>query len=107
MRARLLVGTGYPEQRLHFVPGLVEETIPAQVPEGISLLRLDTDYYASTKHELTHLYPRIAAGGVLLIDDYGHWAGCKKAVDEYLASRDPVLLHRIDYTGRVTVVPGR
>ena len=78
---RLILGTGYPSERIHFVPGLVEETIPAQVPPVIALLRLDTDYYASTRHELEHLYPRMPSGGVLLVDDYGHWAGSRLAVD--------------------------
>jgi O-methyltransferase len=96
--------TGYPEDRIEYVPGKVEETIPARVPEQIALLRLDTDWYESTRHELTHLYPRLARGGVLVIDDYGHYAGARDAVDEYFAS-SPVLLVRVDYTGRVAVKP--
>lgn len=96
--------TGYPEDRINYVPGLIEETIPARVPEQIALLRLDTDWYESTKHELIHLYPRLASGGVLIIDDYGHYAGARQAVDEYFAER-PVLLVRVDYTGRVAVKP--
>ena len=102
---RLLVDTGYPEDRLHFVPGMVEDTIPDHAPERIALCRLDTDWYASTAHELRHLVPRVPEGGVVLIDDYGHFAGSRKAVDEYLAERGvPVLLHRIDYSGRLFVV---
>ena len=86
--------------------GKVEDTVPAQAPESIALLRLDTDWYASTRHELQHLYPRLATGGVLIVDDYGHWQGCRQAVDEYFAS-DPArpLLARIDYTGRMAVKP--
>ncbi len=104
---RLLVDTGYPAERIHLVPGLVEETVPAQAPERVALLRLDTDYYGSTRHELEHLYPRIPAGGVLVVDDYGHWQGSRQAVDEYLARLErPLLLHRIDYSGRIAVVPG-
>lgn len=95
-------GQGYATNDVHLVRGLVEDTIPAEAPETISLLRLDTDFYASTAHELEHLYPRLVTGGVLLIDDYGHFGGCREAVDEYFADR-PVLLHRIDYTGRVAV----
>jgi hypothetical protein len=99
-----LRATGYPAERLHFVVGPVEETIPREVPPGIALLRLDTDWYESTKHELEHLYPLLADGGALIIDDYGHWEGCKRAVDEYFAaSPPPVLLSRIDYTGRVAI----
>lgn len=100
----LLTGTGYPEARLHFVRGPVEQTIPATVPEQIALLRLDTDWYESTRHELTHLFPRVQAGGVLIIDDYGHWQGARRAVDEYFgADHPPLLLNRIDYTGRIAI----
>ncbi len=95
-----MLSTGYPEQRLHFVPGLVEDTIPDHAPERIALCRLDTDYYESTKHELEHLYPRIYSGGVLLVDDYGHFLGAKKAVDEYFGTDGP-FMHRIDYSARL------
>jgi hypothetical protein len=99
-----LLSSGYPESRLHFVRGKVEDTIPGTVPEGIAFLRLDTDWYESTKHELVHLYPLLAEGGVLLVDDYGHWAGSKQAVDEYFAeAAQPLLLSRIDYTGRIGI----
>lgn len=98
--------TGYDERKMHFVEGLVEETIPGNAPEQIALLRLDTDWYESTRHEMIHLFPRIAPGGVLIIDDYGHWQGARRAVDEYLAEhRIPLLLCRIDYTARIAVVP--
>lgn len=96
--------TGYDREKIHFVPGRVEETIPAYAPESIALLRLDTDWYESTQHELVHLFPRLARGGVIIIDDYGHWRGARQAVDEYLAQHEiPLLLHRIDYTGRIGV----
>src|SRR5204863_8681210 len=96
--------TGYPEQRLHFVRGPVEQTVPAQMPERIALLRLDTDWYESTKHELEHMYPRLADGGVLIVDDYGHWEGARRAVDEYFGRQaPPLLLNRIDYTGRIAI----
>jgi O-methyltransferase len=96
----------YPAQRIRFVKGKVEETIPGEAPERIAVLRLDTDWYSSTKHELTHLYPRLAKGGVLLLDDYGYWEGSRKAVDEYLAEhRIPLLLNRIDGSGRIAVKP--
>ena len=95
---------GYPEERVHFVAGRVEDTIPAGAPERIALLRLDTDWYASTLHEMEQLYPRLADSGVLLIDDYGHWEGARRAVDEYFAAHPPrPLLARIDYTGRIAV----
>ena len=75
---------GYPTEKIKFVKGKVEETIPATMPEQIALLRLDTDWYESTKHELLHLYPLLVSGGVLILDDYGYWAGARKAVDEFL-----------------------
>ena len=78
-----LLSTKYDKNKIFFIKGLVEETIPKKIPEKICLLILDTDYYKSTKHELNHLYPLLIRGGVLIIDDYGTWAGVKKAVDEY------------------------
>lgn len=100
-----VLATGYPAERIHFVKGDVCETIPTTSPERIALLRLDTDWYESTYHELVHLYPRLPQGGVLIIDDYGHWNGCRKAVDEYFAARGvtPVLLNRVDYAARIAI----
>lgn len=100
----LLLDTGYPAQRLRFVRGPVEATIPAVVPDTLALLRLDTDWYESTRHELAHLFPRLNAGGVLIVDDYGHWHGARRAVDEYFATEHaPLLLSRTDYAGRIAV----
>jgi O-methyltransferase len=76
--------TNYPTNRVHYVKGPVEQTLPQQAPESIALLRLDTDWYASTRHEMEHLYPRLQQGGVLIIDDYHWWRGSKEAVDEYI-----------------------
>jgi hypothetical protein len=96
--------TGYPEDKLVFVKGRVEDTIPACIPEKMAILRLDTDWYESTRHELEHLYPRLVRHGVLIIDDYGHWQGARTAVDEYLAKLSaPLFLQRTDYTGRVAI----
>lgn len=96
-----LARTGYPLNRLHFVAGKVEDTIPERAPQEISLLRLDTDWYSSTRHELIHLYPRLRTHGVLIIDDYGWWQGARRAVDEYFGALDLApLLHRIDETAR-------
>jgi hypothetical protein len=100
----LLAGTDYPAERLHLVAGPVEQTLPAEAPESLALLRLDTDWYESTRHELVHLYPRLTDGGVLIIDDYGHWQGARQAVDEYFSTEAaPLLFNRIDYTGVVAV----
>jgi O-methyltransferase len=102
----VLRGTGYPKEKIHFVRGRVEETIPASAPVSIALLRLDTDWYASTKHELVHLFPRLAKAGVIIIDDYGHWRGSREACDEYfMQNHIPILLNRIDYTGRIALKP--
>lgn len=99
-----LLATGYPEERLHFHRGDVLQTIPGAAPDQLALLRLDTDWYESTQHELEHLYPRLLSGGVLIIDDYGHWDGARRAVEEYFGERAP-LLSRIDYTARIAVKP--
>lgn len=100
-----LASTGYPADQIHCVRGKVEDTIPGVLPAGrIALLRLDTDWYESTLHELHHLYPRLVRHGLLIIDDYGHWQGARRAVDEYFAqSAEPVFLHRVDYTARLVV----
>jgi hypothetical protein len=101
---RNMASTGYPKDQISYVRGSVEQTIPANVPTSIALLTLDTDWYASTRHELDYLFPRLVKGGVLIIDDYGHWRGVRLAVDEYFAASDvKVLLNRIDYTGRIGV----
>ena len=101
-----VLGVGYPEDRIHFVEGRVQDTVPGGAPDEIALLRLDTDWYSSTKHELVHLYPRLARGGVLIVDDYAYWQGARQAVDEYIEESDlSLLLNRIDYTARMAVKP--
>ena len=95
----------YPTSRTHSIKGKVEETIPDHAPNEIALLRLDTDWYASTKHELTHLYPRLSRGGVLIVDDYGWWRGAGEATDEYFREHRPApFLVRIDGEGRRVAV---
>ncbi len=97
---------GYPMAHVHLVQGKVEDTVPEKCPPQISVLRLDTDWYESTKHELNHLYPRVVPGGIVIIDDYGAWAGARRAVDEYLAEHHiQAFLHRIDTTGRMFFKP--
>jgi len=77
-----------PDQQLHYVVGPVEQTLTShKLPEKISMLRLDTDFYASTKIELEILWPRLVPGGVLIIDDYKSWQGCRQACDEYFQDR--------------------
>ncbi|MDP2829675.1 MAG: TylF/MycF/NovP-related O-methyltransferase [Sulfuricellaceae bacterium] len=99
---------GYPTSLVEFVVGDIRETIKQFVQRPIALLRLDTDFYDSTKVELEMFYPSLVGGGVLIIDDYGHWQGARKAVDEYWASlrkldRRAPLLSIIDYTGRLAI----
>lgn len=99
-----VLNVGYDAQKIHFIKGKVEETIPDKSPAMISLLRLDTDWYESTQHELTHLYPRLTPGGIIIIDDYGHWQGAKRAMDEYIHDNNiRLFLSRIDYTGRIGI----
>ena len=96
--------TGYDQSKIHFVQGKVEDTLPASAPGKIALLRLDTDWYESTRHELIHLFPRLSINGVIIIDDYGYWQGAKKAVDEYFQDHNiKILLNRIDETGRIAI----
>lgn len=94
----------YPMDRIRFVKGKVEDTIPGVVPDQIALLRLDTDWYASTRHELEHLFHRLVPHGVLIVDDYGYWAGARKAVDEFIQRQNLRLyLHRADQSSRVII----
>lgn len=95
--------TAYPGGNVILIRGKVENTLPAHSPERIALLRLDTDWYGSTLHELLHLYPLLEKKGVLMIDDYGAWEGARKATDEYFNSIGRVYLHRIDWTGRIVI----
>ena len=101
-----LLANGTPPDRFTLVQGKVEDTLPDRAPERVALLRLDTDWYSSTHHELVHLYPLLAPGGVLIIDDYGEFDGARRAVDEYLEQiEEELLLARIDGTGRLAVKP--
>jgi O-methyltransferase len=95
----------YPAERIHYHPGLVEDTIPGAAPERIALLRLDTDWYASTRHELEHLYDRVSSGGVVIIDDYDYWDGSRKAVDEFMAATGARLLLAPMGSGRIAIKP--
>jgi tetratricopeptide (TPR) repeat protein len=100
----VMASSGYPLDKIHLFKGLIEDSIPKFAPETVAILRLDTDFYGSTKHELTHLYPRLSLGGIAIFDDYGYLPGAKRAVDEYFASMEqPVLLHRINFAVRTAI----
>lgn len=99
-----LLATGYPPENIQFIKGKVEDTLSRTIPGKLALLRLDTDWYESTRIELQMLYPLLEKKGVLIIDDFGHWEGAKKAVVEYFESiHEYPLLQRIDYTGRLMI----
>jgi O-methyltransferase len=101
---RNLLGTGFPPDRIEVVEDKVEDTIPARASETIGLRRLDTDWYDSTRDELEHLWDRLSHGGVLIIDDYGHWRGAREAVDEFFEKcKSRPLFARLDHTGRILV----
>jgi predicted O-methyltransferase YrrM len=99
-----LLSTGYPDAQIRYIKGKVEDTLNGQLPGKLALLRLDTDWYESTRIELQVLYPLLEKKGVMIIDDFGHWEGAKKAVIEYFESiHEHPLLQRIDYTGRLMI----
>ena len=91
-------------KNINFVKGKVEETLLKieNLPKKISLLRLDTDFYSSTKTELNILFPLLEKNGILIVDDYGHFMGAKKAVDEYF-HENKVWFHRVDYSTRLLI----
>jgi hypothetical protein len=105
-RALLLGDLGYPAERVHIVEGWFQETIPlckAQIGP-IAILRLDADYYASTKFCLDELYEQVVPGGFVIFDDYGTYEGCRQAVDEFRAHlADKPFQHHIDADGRYWV----
>jgi len=99
--------TDYPENQFVYVMGKVEETILQTLPDSIAILRLDTDWYESTLHELKYLYPLLSTNGILILDDYGYWKGAKKAVDEYMKQHNITEeLREIDASGRYLIKKG-
>ncbi len=99
-----LYSTGYPKDKIIFVKGKVEDTIPETIPEKISILRLDTDWYESTYHELVHLYPLLSKNGFLIIDDYGYWQGAREAVEQYFKENNvKIFMNRLDMSARAGI----
>lgn len=102
----LLCGTGYPKEEIHFVPRKMEDTFPEYAPVTITLLQLDPDWHALTKHELVHMYPRLIESGVFIIGNYGQRSALRGACDACCVEKHvPILLHRIDFTGRIVQTP--
>lgn len=96
--------TNYPQNKIHYIEGDVVETLATAEIQDIALLRLDTDWYESTLAELGYLLPRLVKGGICILDDYGHWEGSKKAVDEFFENSEfkPLMFH-VDYTCRAFI----
>lgn len=94
------ISIGLDFQNIHFVEGPVELSLDIVSPMRISILRLDVDWYLPTKVAMKKLYPRLSGGGFLIVDDYGHWMGCRKAVDDYFGHFVPPF-HDADYSCRV------
>lgn len=89
------------EERVRIVPGWFEDTLPGYAMPEVGLLHVDADWYESVKLVLETFYPNVVPGGFVVLDDYGHWEGCRTAVDEFLvARRISVDLTEVDYTGR-------
>lgn len=78
--------TGYPAGLVTYVQGKVEETLPLRKPEKLAILRMDTDWHASTAAEMDNLWPRLSVGGIAIADDYYRWRGSRKAIDDYTAA---------------------
>lgn len=99
-----IVDTGFPLDRCNLVKGLVQKTIPSNIPAEISLLKIHTDFHDSVRHALDHLFSRIRPGGVLIVDAYGRYSGAKKATDEFFAENDvSMLLNRVDDSCRMGI----
>lgn len=102
---RTIAKAGYPEAHLRYIVGPLTDTIPNNAPERVALLRIGNDRYEPARHALEHLMPRMAGGGVVIVDDYGQSRGVRHAVDEYLeATGTPLLLHRVDEAARIGVL---
>lgn len=97
--------TRYPEECIVYEVGMVENSLNSNSHECLSLVRLDTDWYESTKHELEILWPKLSPGGVLIIDDYDHWTGARKATDEYFANLPIKPLFMAMNSGRILIKP--
>lgn len=99
---------GYEAVRLHFHKGWFQDTLPADAKDidKIAILRIDGDWYASTKVCLDFLFEKVVRGGFIIIDDYGAYEGCRKAVDEFFAARNlHLFMNQIDNEAIYFIVP--
>jgi O-methyltransferase len=92
-----LTAMGVKSRNIHLVKGKIEETAAKTYPKKIALLRIDVDWFEPTSHSLKFFYPKLSKKGVLIVDDYGHYQGCKEAVDSYFKKSKPRHVH-IDYS---------
>jgi len=87
-----------------FIEGKVEETIPKMMlPKSFALIRIDTDFYSSTKIALETFWPRLRLGGFLILDDYAHWDGARRATDEYFKNEMPLMIPLSGGGGRLII----
>jgi hypothetical protein len=72
-------------RRIELIQGLFQDTL--RLDEPVALAHIDADWYESVKTCIERIEPHLSPGGILVIDDYGHWSGCRKAVDEYFTDK--------------------
>jgi hypothetical protein len=84
---RILQRIGFPTSELHLVAGLIEDTLPTVETFPVALLHIDCNFHDAVRTCLEVLYDRVVSGGYVVLNDYGRYAGCKKAVDEFALSR--------------------
>ena len=88
------------DEQVRFVKGWFHESLPHVSVKQLALLRLDGDLYESTRDALANLYHKVVPGGFVIIDDYGDFAPCKSAVDEFRSEYDVTeTIEQIDWTG--------
>jgi len=96
---KVLRDVGANMSRVRIIPGWFQDTFPSVSASQIALLNIDADWYESVKLCLETFYDRVVPGGFISFDDYGHWPGCRKAVDEFFQARElPYKLHQVDYS---------
>jgi O-methyltransferase len=103
VKQNILDNTTVPFKNVRYVVGDITKTYT--FPEKIAILRLDTDLYESTTFELANFYNLVSPGGYIISNDYGHWKGCRKAVDDFLEKHPEIKINYIDYTGIYFIKP--